>query len=204
MNYDQTAGVLLIGGQSSRMGVDKFTLKINNQYLLHKMLNLYVDNGINNIVISCRVEQTDILNELLQTWQYNDAVEIQFVYDIYKQTGPTGGIYSCLNQLSSHDDLIIMAIDMYGLNNDIIKSLLDYENTNVVFDKHPLPCKILINQQNTELLKNQLDNEIYAIRQWQKKLQPLITVTEHEHNWSEQLSINLNSPDDVKNIVDGV
>ena len=96
-NPNQCLGVVLAGGLSSRMGIDKASLQHNNTNMLNYSKQLLTDSGLNNIVISgepsCATQQ-DVI-----------------VADKYKAAGPMGGIASVIEKYKP-SALLILPVDL--------------------------------------------------------------------------------------------
>lgn len=90
-------GVVLAGGLSSRMGMNKASLQRNDMNMLNYSKQLLTGSGLSNIVISgepsCATSQ-DIL-----------------VADKYKAAGPMGGIASVIEQYKP-SALLILPVDL--------------------------------------------------------------------------------------------
>ena len=102
---DKLSAVVLIGGQSLRMGKDKAFLKYNNQTFLELLL-----------------QQLSVCDETLIS--VNDKNKYQeskhlIVEDEIREIGPLGGIYSCL-KVCKNDYLFVCATDMPFLESKII------------------------------------------------------------------------------------
>ncbi len=110
----QFSGIILAGGQSSRMGKDKKTLIINKKTFLEHTYDI-LKKFCNDILI-CGLE-----NDLLQ----NDSM---FTKDIHPGKGPLGGIYTGLKHIkNSH--AIILPVDMPLVNGKVIQHLIDNYNS---------------------------------------------------------------------------
>ena len=93
----QCLGVVLAGGLSSRMGVDKSALIRNNMSMLSYSKRLLTESGINNIVISGKTSSAVIQDTIIN--------------DIYQQAGPLGGIASIIQQCKP-SALLILPVDL--------------------------------------------------------------------------------------------
>ena len=69
-------GVVLAGGQSSRMGSDKANLILKNKTLLQNACELLTAAGASDVLISRNVQSTTA----------------QYIADIYPGSGPLGGL----------------------------------------------------------------------------------------------------------------
>ncbi|QQS16815.1 MAG: NTP transferase domain-containing protein [Neisseriales bacterium] len=106
-------GVVLAGGQSHRMGMDKAILKIGTENFLQRSRKVLLEAGSQHVVLSgCRRDQ----------WQ--DHV----VLDLYAKAGPVSGIVSVVTWITSHFsmplEVLIVPIDMSLLKPDVLNHLL--------------------------------------------------------------------------------
>ncbi|OEK04880.1 molybdenum cofactor guanylyltransferase [Roseivirga misakiensis] len=103
-------GVILLGGQSSRMGSDKAFLEWNGQ----KVLDILYERVA---LLSAEVWLS------VNSSQYANLTEhYQCIQDRYEKIGPMGGILSALETLES--DLLVVAIDMPSINVETLKPLI--------------------------------------------------------------------------------
>jgi molybdenum cofactor guanylyltransferase len=130
-------GIVLAGGQSSRMGTDKANLSIYNKTLLEHTISLLISYGIKLVCISGR--------------QYGN----EWVLDALPDRGPLGGIYSVLKtkKYKKYELALIVPIDMPLLNCKIIDQLITHINQYhaVCYDNYPLP---LLLKNDLFLIKN--------------------------------------------------
>lgn len=117
----QLTGVVLAGGQSSRMGTDKSALTFAAKSWQEHACQLLLDTGVTEVLISKN--------------------KPGYMADIYPNNGPLGGIYSALTQ--SDQDLLITAVDMPLLTASTLKNLVisaEKSQTNACYyQHHPLP-----------------------------------------------------------------
>ncbi len=131
------AAVILAGGRSQRMGVDKSTLTYQKVPLLLYMQSLLIESGFakQDIYVSNK----------------------QNIADIYPALGPVGGIYSCIKYLcTKYDELLFVAVDMPKLSPQLLHLLRSYKMTDQVlrFDNYYLPCKIQTSDKIITILEN--------------------------------------------------
>jgi len=103
-------GILLAGGNNSRMGANKAFLEIDGIRLIDKTINIYREIFSEIIIVT---------NDPLSYVEFTDAA---VVTDIYKGKGPLGGIYTGLFY-SKHNYAFVSACDMPYLNKDFISYL---------------------------------------------------------------------------------
>lgn len=130
MTITNVAGLVLAGGQSSRMGTDKSKLLFQNKTLLEKACLSLRAAGINTILISGKHAGYDCIE------------------DEWPNAGPAAAILSAIMHASLMrvDYLIVMAVDMPLLSSAVLlmlKNSMDDDLTEVGFIKdNPFPCCI--------------------------------------------------------------
>ncbi|MCK7514265.1 MAG: molybdenum cofactor guanylyltransferase [Desulfobacterales bacterium] len=110
MKFNMT-GILLAGGQNTRMGVNKAFLKIDGERLIDKTLNIYRPIFAEIIIVT---------NDPLSYIEFTDAT---IVTDIYKGKGPLGGIYTGLFY-AKHQHAFACSCDMPFLNEAFIAYMI--------------------------------------------------------------------------------
>ena len=103
--FSAVTGLLLAGGQSSRMGQNKALLHWQGQPLYRHMLQLMRDAGLS------RLELSGTLTE-------------QSIPDRYPDQGPLGGIDACVAAGKAGDGLLIVPVDMPLLKPVILTELI--------------------------------------------------------------------------------
>jgi molybdopterin-guanine dinucleotide biosynthesis protein A len=102
-------GVLLVGGESRRMGRNKAFLEIEGQTLLERSLQV-LDRVCAEVFISCRE------NTMYQDFGFKT------IPDLIKGQGPMAGLYAALQQ-ANYEYMFIVACDMPFLNAEAITCL---------------------------------------------------------------------------------
>lgn len=105
-------GLVLAGGQSSRMGRNKALLDLAGRTLLDRAIDLLRSSGAQKVFVSGQVEAYDCIPDLLPF------------------SGPPGGLYSFLSYLKNNEGLndapiLIIPVDMPSLNKALLLSLLE-------------------------------------------------------------------------------
>jgi molybdopterin-guanine dinucleotide biosynthesis protein A len=105
----QITGIILAGGQSSRMGTDKAMLQIDGKTLLKRATEI------------CK----PICNEILLSSNKPKHENFGFtvIPDVLKNCGPMGGIYSCLKK-SETDWNFVISVDSVFVPDDFISFLI--------------------------------------------------------------------------------
>lgn len=100
-------GVLLVGGESSRMGMNKALLDIGGKPLYQRSLEV-LDRVCSEVLISCR--EIDLYT----------GNGFKAIPDLIKGKGPLGGFYSVIRQ-AGYDHIFMVACDMPFLNGKAIR-----------------------------------------------------------------------------------
>ncbi len=104
-------GLILVGGQSSRMGQDKAFVEWQGKPLLETAVKK-IESITPSFSLSVNRHQYNQLNS-----SYNCIV------DTHLNKGPLGGILSALEALQT--DLFVVPIDMPQLTKEVLKAILD-------------------------------------------------------------------------------
>jgi molybdenum cofactor guanylyltransferase len=117
-NRTQTTGIILCGGKSSRMGMNKALLKLGQLNLLeHSILTL--QPFCEDIIISAS------FNEF-------ENIQYQQIKDVYHGIGPISGIYSALLKSKTIHNIII-SCDMPFISPEVISYIIENsENSDIV------------------------------------------------------------------------
>lgn len=125
---DTLTGVVLMGGQSKRMGFDKSSITLDDQFLYQHASNL-LKPFCDRIVLSINRHQL-----LSKTYEYPTVI------DKYEAEGPMGGILSCFEV--GYSPLLILAVDMVNIKPTDIAKLLPVLYSDDTF------CSIYFNIKN--------------------------------------------------------
>jgi molybdopterin-guanine dinucleotide biosynthesis protein A len=102
----KTGGVILCGGQSSRMGRDKMHLRYHGQALFEHMRDLLWQAGVDDVYLS----------------------GADGIADIFTERGPLGGIHAAVIALTDHfTHLLFVPVDMPLLQPAQLSRLANYE-----------------------------------------------------------------------------
>lgn len=116
-------GVVLAGGASSRMGLDKALLPSatgDPLTLAERQIALLRRSGADRVFVSLRRDGPVSSAAIVPRYR-GDAPEV--VYDERPDTGPLGGIVAAMMR-DPHLHLIVLAVDMVGVGPDIIGALV--------------------------------------------------------------------------------
>jgi len=163
------AGVVLAGGQSKRMGVDKSQLTIGNFTLLQHAQKILLDSELSDIFVSGQ----------------------QGILDEFESIGPIGGILSCLNTLKTFDYVLFLPVDMPFVTPDMIIELINKNDGSIVHFKHSnLPLMIKNNEFVRGKIKNNIDKNILSLYQLCEELNEKVL----ESNFHKDQFMNTNTP----------
>jgi len=123
MNKKSIFGVVLAGGQSSRMKQDKALLDYNGRPLLDHMIDLMQQVGFSDVYVSGNVQNYNCIPD---TSQY---------------AGPARAMYDVLQHLGDYDGVLFIPVDMPLLPAGALQLLMKQE-TSGHFTDFPLPAYI--------------------------------------------------------------
>lgn len=115
-------GVVLAGGQSSRMGTDKALLTWQGNTLLDHARSRLSDAGCDAVVIS-----------------RNDSGGIA---DLYPDCGPLGGMHAVIKAHPQARGFLFLPVDMPAVSSDLLRQLL-HDDHSTYYQDSVLPAWIL-------------------------------------------------------------
>ena len=107
-------GLLLCGGRSSRLGLDKSLLEIDGQQVYNRWIEYFTSFQI-NLYISCKPEQVSNYNHHL------------IIVDKHDQLGPLSGLVAAIHNDASCHWFIVSVDLLYITKNDINYLLSKYK-----------------------------------------------------------------------------
>lgn len=120
--YNDITGIILSGGKSKRMGINKSLLKIGNKSLI-EIINGLLSDLFEEIILSTNEPQ---LYKFLKLKSFKD---------VYPNKGPLSGIHSGLIN-SKTDKNFIISCDMPFMTSEMIEYLVNYKcNKSIVVAK---------------------------------------------------------------------
>ncbi len=119
LDTDKIVGIVLIGGQSSRMGQDKAALEINS-LPLYKIAAQKLQHLCHQVYLSVNKNQ-----HTKNTYEYPTII------DQYEAQGPIGALLSCMQAIEDVP-LLVLACDMPFLTDNEIALLLSNRNHNQI------------------------------------------------------------------------
>ncbi len=117
-------GIILAGGNSSRMGADKGLIYLNGQTFMKRIIDT-IKPFVNEIIIVSG--NTDY-----------DSYQLKRVQDVIENAGPLGGLYSGLFHSNSENNLVL-SCDIPMINHQVLELLFQEYDDN--FDVIQLKSK---------------------------------------------------------------
>lgn len=112
--YSDITGVILAGGKSLRMGTNKSFLKIGNQTIIERIVDLMRSIFPEVIIITNSPDEYKFLN-------------IPLYEDIYKWKGPLAGIHSALTHTKT-EKIFVLSCDVPLMTKEMIQYIVDYKS----------------------------------------------------------------------------
>lgn len=109
-NADFTVAIL-IGGDSSRMGVDKATFEVDGVAMANRVSQAATEAGAKEILLIGGTQAK--AKKLVGVWKK----------DLYPGQGPLGGVITAVKS-SSHDAVVVLSCDMPFITGSVISSLV--------------------------------------------------------------------------------
>lgn len=180
-------GILLAGGQSSRMGSDKGFLKLKGVTFAERIIKT-MKPFVGEIIIVSNNSDYEVFN-------------YKRIEDIIKNCGPLAGLYSGLLQSKTPYNLVL-SCDVPLITTNIINKLIEdisdeFDIAQIESNGKTMPLIALYRTKTKDLfytlLKSGERRLRYAVNQCQVKN---ITLTSE----SEKFTVNVNTPEDLKMI----
>jgi molybdopterin-guanine dinucleotide biosynthesis protein A len=172
-------GVVLAGGQSSRMGTDKACLELDGQSMMTRSVELLESVGAKEVFIS------------------RNEFKFGYLPDIYPGHGPLSGIHASM--FATELPLLIIPVDMPFLNSNGLSNILNAGLTSdspSFYQNYPLPLFLPNKREISLLLEKKLaqafnDKASISLRKFLQHFSSLeITVND------ESIFANANTPVD--------
>jgi len=187
--------IVLAGGKSSRLGIDKAFLRFNNRYLIEIVICKLVDFFDQIIVVA---------NDNIE--KYNEIInnpKIIIKDDLIKGKGPLGGIHTGLKTAKS-EYCFVLACDMPFVNADLIRHMLGFNGFDAVVpmvDNFIEPLCAVYSKNNLELIKEQIERDDLKLLNFINRIKKIryIEKVEIEKFDKERLCFfNVNDKDDLE------
>jgi molybdopterin-guanine dinucleotide biosynthesis protein A len=182
----QITGIILAGGESSRMGTDKAMLQIDGKSLLEKSLEL------------CKPMCHDIL--ISSNNPKHRKFGFTLIHDEIKNCGPMGGIYSCLKK-SETDWNFVISVDSIFITSDFIAFLISktgiFDAVVPVHKNGKDPLIALYNKNCLPAIQEKLDLKDYKIHHLLDSINTCFVDVESWVKKYPEIFRNFNRPEDL-------
>jgi molybdopterin-guanine dinucleotide biosynthesis protein A len=198
---DNVTGVILAGGKSSRMGVNKSLLKIDDVTLIERCYEL-----MKSVFAKVAISTNDPAR-----FDFVNTVKIK---DIYQDFGPLSGIYSALRFLNTQK-VFILSVDMPFILPDLLRYLLNYKTDELItvpfavqrthylcgiYGKELIPILESILESNIEARNNNKEIIKSSLSLWNfvERVGAEIVDVEEKIFYMKDLFFNINTPEDFE------
>lgn len=203
--YSDITGIILAGGKSTRMGVNKSFLKLGDKSIIERTADL-IKSIFKDVIL---ITNTPAEYKFLQ---------LPLHEDIFKHKGPLGGIHSGLMNSKTEKNFVI-SCDMPLITKDAIEFIINYKNEKLikvakaddfiqqlcgVYSKKVLPEIIkILDEEYVENGGERNDKKGCKVLQLVKTLDAEIINIESEFDgYREGMFYNMNRPDEYEYIKD--
>lgn len=178
-------GIILAGGNSTRMGIDKGTLKLNDIPFTQHIIN-QLKPIVDEIIIVSNHEKYDQFGE-------------KRICDNVKDYGPIAAVYTGLKE-SKTDYNIIVSCDSPKVDLDVFKPLLSernhkYDIVQYIANSRTTPLIALYHKKCLGVFKLALKNKIHKLRFVVKQLESKTIVAP---DCIKNKIVNINTPKDLE------
>lgn len=185
-NNSVKTAIILAGGKSSRMGVDKAFMELDGKTLLHRQIEKVVKLGVRDILISGPKSMR------VPVWPV--------IPDVYPDCGPIGGIHACLSAASS-EACLVLSVDT---------PLVPVEELEKLCNSHMEGFTLLCNKGKAEPLIGVYDSKIAPtlekmIKEGQYSVRALsqyFSVQLVPYTGPEEYLCNCNTPEDFQRMLE--
>jgi molybdopterin-guanine dinucleotide biosynthesis protein A len=192
MNTNLITGIVLAGGRSRRMGVDKSLMMLKEKTLIE-----YSINALKPICSKVVISSNNFIYDYTGCEVWPDELPDQ---------APIVGIFSCLKR-STTDYNIILSCDMPMISTTMLEYLLaNCENQDITVPVHENsliePLCGVYRKSGLGILKKFIDGGNFRLNQCIREASHrLITVDERLTFYSPDMFSNINTPGDFQNII---
>ncbi len=182
----QITGIILSGGQSTRMGTDKALIQINGKTLLEKVIHI------------CQPLCSQIL--ISSNNKAHEEFGYKIIPDEIKNCGPLGGIYSCLKQSETEWNFVI-SVDAAFVEPEFVSNLIseigNYDAIAPVHNDGKEPLIALYQKKGLTEMKKMLDSRNYKMYNLLNSINTKFVDSQHWIERFPKIFHNLNNPDDI-------
>lgn len=200
--YNDITGIILCGGKSKRMGLNKSFLKIGDQTIIERTAKLMKGMFPRVLLLTNNPDEYKFLG-------------LEIFEDIYKNVGPLAGIHSGLTYSATEKNFII-SCDMPLITKDVIEFIINYKTDKLItitkadsfiqqlcglYSKNILSetVKAIEEEESEESLTNQLPKCGCRVLKLVKELNAEIINIESEYvGYLPGMFLNMNKPEDFE------
>lgn len=187
MNKNNILGVILSGGESSRMGEDKGLMSFRNQPLISYSISV-LQKVTKDIVIS---------TSELKYEQFG----FPLIPDLIPNIGPIGGLYSVMKQVES-DKYFIVACDMPNTSENLAKELIQYcshfDIVVPIYKNKTEPLLCIYSRNILPIVEEQISKGDYKLINLLKQCKTKYIETTNFSEMKTDYFKNINTPEDAK------
>lgn len=191
MKEDQLTGIILSGGKSSRMGMEKGLVDFQGKPLISYAVSV-LESIVDSIIIGAN-------NELDSYKKFGHQV----VEDEIRGIGPIGGLLSTLRHADTQKNIVI-SCDMPFINSELLRYL--FQNMGdadvVVATQGPNKTEPLCgvySQKAIPIIEDAIQNDQYKILDLFDKVSfKSLLINETLPFYSDNLFYNINRPEDIR------
>jgi len=183
--------VVLAGGKSSRLGVDKALAIVGGKSLIQRVIERLTPISNQILIVGS-----------LHHFNFSSGCSIEYRGDLYPGKGPLGGIYTGLAASKSFYNLIV-ACDMPFLNIELLRYMIklspDFDVVVPKVKKGIEPLHAVYSKNCLDSMKRQLDKGELSIAQFLSMVKVRYVEQEECQNFAPQLLsfFNVNSQADL-------
>lgn len=182
----QITGIILSGGKSSRMGSDKALLKIDDNDLLSRAIEV------------CQSVCTDII--ISSNNPKHEKTGHRIVPDEVQNCGPMGGIYSCLKKSATNWNFVL-SVDAAFVEVEFIEFLMtEIGNFDALVPVHSAgkePLIALYHRNCLPEIEEMLEVSDFKMRKLFSKINVKYVDAQYWVEKFPRLFVNLNKPSDL-------
>lgn len=200
--YNDITGIILSGGKSKRMGLNKSLLKIGDQTIIERTAELMKGLFARVLLITNSPDEYKFLG-------------LEIFEDIYKNVGPIAGIHSGLVHSDTKKNFIIFC-DMPFVDKGVIEYIINYKTDKLITIAKSdgfiqQLCGLYSGKVLPEIVKLiEEDKSIKANAEHQKKCRckvlqlvenlnaEIIDIANEYDRYEEGMFLNMNSPEDFE------
>ncbi|MBL1213878.1 MAG: molybdenum cofactor guanylyltransferase [Ignavibacteriae bacterium] len=190
--FSDITGIILAGGKSTRMGVNKSFLKIGDETIIERIF-LLMNSIFNKVIIITNTPEEYV------------SLGVPVFKDIYVGKGPMGGIHSGLTHSSTEKNFVI-SCDVPLMTREMIEYIIEYKS-----DKPVKYCEAAGYHQPmagyyTKAILNELETVITSsdkniekpFHNFLKEINSEIIHPQEKSFYKDEIFFNMNGPKDYE------